>query len=454
MKPKEEPEKSILVALFEPRARDSEINCILEEMELLTRSAGGQVVAMFPQKRHPPDVRYLIGKGKVEEIKNFACAQGVNLIIFYNHLSNVQQRNLEKFFDMKVIDRTRLILDVFATRARSLEGKLQVELAQLLYLLPRLTGKGVELSRLGGGIGTRGPGESKLEADRRTINKRIALIKQKLEKVIQNRDIQRQSRRSNPIPVVSLVGYTSAGKSTLFQALTGEETAISPLLFSTLDPVLRRVELGEIEEGYCLLLSDTVGFIRQMPKELFQAFQATLEEIVQSDLILHIIDVSDPYYLSRKEEVQVVLDHLKIPAEKIIHVYNKIDLLEKYRAAGADPTGIMGPTEHTEDTEDREEKESAAAFDITETGKIFISATQKQGLRELKKAIFAKYFSDYERYRIQIPKGLINPDSIPHWAIVLAKSFQGGLLNIEILCSQENMVKFKEKYGGYVACVK
>jgi GTP-binding protein HflX len=450
MKPEEALEKSILVALFDPHTRDSEIKCILEEMELLTRSAGGEVVAMFPQKRHPPDARYLIGKGKVEEIKNFACAQGINLIIFYNHLSNVQQRNLEKFFDMKVIDRTRLILDVFATRARSLEGKLQVELAQLLYLLPRLTGKGVELSRLGGGIGTRGPGETKLEADRRTINKRIALIKQKLEKVLRNRDIQRQSRKSNPIPVVSLVGYTSAGKSTLFRALTGEETAISPLLFSTLDPVLRRVELNEIEEGYCLLLSDTVGFIRQMPKELFQAFQATLEEIVQSDLILHIIDVSDPDYLSRKEEVQAVLDRLKIPAEKIIHVYNKIDLLEKYRAPDAESTGIMGPTKG----EDTEEKERAAAFDMTETGKIFISAAQKQGLRELKKAIFAKYFSDYGRYRLQIPKGIINPDSIPHWAIVLTKSFQEGMLNIEILCSRENMVKFKEKYGGYVECVK
>ncbi|MDQ1350391.1 MAG: GTPase HflX [Acidobacteriota bacterium] len=445
MKPTEGPEKSILVALFDPHTRDSEIKCILEEMELLTRSAGGEVVAMFPQKRRPPDARYLIGLGKVEEIKNFACAHDVNLIIFYNHLSNVQQRNLEKFFDMKVIDRTRLILDVFATRARSLEGKLQVELAQLLYLMPRLTGKGVELSRLGGGIGTRGPGETKLEADRRTINKRIALIKQKLEKVIRNRDIQRQSRKANPIPVVSLVGYTSAGKSTLFRALTGEETDISPLLFSTLDPVLRRVELSEIEEGYCLLLSDTVGFIRQMPKELFQAFQATLEEIVQSDLILHIIDVSDPDYLSRKEEVQAVLDHLEIPAEKIIHVYNKIDLLEKYRAPDAESTGIMAPTnneptEYTKHTED--------------TGKIFISATQKQGLLELKKAIFVKYFSTYGRYRIRIPKGLINPDSIPHWAIVLTKSFQEGMLQIEILCSQENMVKFKEKYGGYVVCVK
>lgn len=449
MKPVEELEKSILVALFGPHTRDSEIQCIMEEMELLTRSAGGEVVAMFPQKRHPPDGRYLIGKGKVEEIKNYACAHGVNLIIFYNHLSNVQQRNLERFFDMKVIDRTRLILDVFATRARSLEGKLQVELAQLLYLLPRLTGKGVELSRLGGGIGTRGPGESKLEADRRTINKRIALIKQKLEKVLRNRDIQRQSRKFNPIPVVSLVGYTSAGKSTLFQALTGEETPISPMLFSTLDPLLRRVDLGEIEEGYCFLLSDTVGFIRQMPKELFQAFQATLEEIVQSDLILHVIDVSDPDYLSRKEEVQIVLDDLKIPAEKIIPVYNKIDLLEKYRVPALEPTGIIGPTEDTEDAEHTEDTEAKE-----ETGKIFISAKNKQGLPVLKKAIFDKYFGDYGRYRIQIPKELLNPDSIPHWAIVLSKSYQGGLLNLEILCSQENMIKFKEKYGGYVVCVK
>lgn len=436
MKQGEELEKAIIVALFEPRVRDSEIQRIMEEMELLTRSAGGEVVAMFPQKKHPPDGRYLIGIGKVEEIKNYAYAHHINLVIFYNHLSNVQQRNLEKYFALKVIDRTRLILDIFAARARTLEGKLQVELAQLLYLMPRLTGKGVELSRLGGGIGTRGPGESKLEADRRTIKKRISQIKQKLEKVIRNRDIQRQNRKSNPIPVVSLVGYTSAGKSTLFKALTGEETPISPMLFSTLDPLLRRVELNEIEEGYAFLVSDTVGFIRQMPKELFQAFQATLEEIVQSDLILHVIDITDPDYLIRKEEVQVVLDDLKIPVEKIIHVYNKIDLME----------GIAEPTEYTEDTEVTEEKE--------EIGKIFISAAKKRGLPGLKKAIFNKYFSDYVRCKLKIPKDLINPDTISNWAIVLSKNYQGELLHIEILCSRENMIKFKENYGGYVECVK
>lgn len=461
MKPIQELEKSILVALFEPHTRDSEIQSIMEEMELLTRSAGGEVVAMFPQKRHPPDGRYLIGLGKVEEIKNYACAHDVNLIIFYNQLSNVQQRNLERFFNMKVIDRTRLILDVFATRARSLEGKLQVELAQLLYLLPRLTGKGVDLSRLGGGIGTRGPGETKLEADRRTINKRISLIKKKLEKVILNRDTQRQSRKFNPIPVVSLAGYTSAGKSTLFQALTGEDTPISPMLFSTLDPLLRRVDLGEIEEGYCFLLSDTVGFIRQMPKELFQAFQATLEEIVQSDLIVHVIDISDPDYLNRKEEVQIVLEKLEIPVEKIIPVYNKIDLVEKFQVPEMGPTDIIEttePTEHAEHTEHIEHMEHAAYTEETEekkeTGKIFISAKKKQGLWALKKAIFNKYFSDYRRYQIQIPKDLINLDSISHWAIVLSKNYQGELLNIEMLCSQENMVKFQEKYGGYVKCVK
>ncbi|MCU0285525.1 MAG: GTPase HflX, partial [Acidobacteria bacterium] len=404
MKHVEELEKTIIVALFDPRVRDSEVQSIMQEMELLTRSAGGEVIAIFPQKKHPPDGRYLIGVGKVEEIKNYACAHDIKLIIFYNHLSNAQQRNLEKYFNMKVIDRTRLILDIFATRARSLEGKLQVELAQLLYLLPRLTGKGIELSRLGGGIGTRGPGETKLEADRRTIKKRISQIKDKLEKVIRNRDIQRQSRKFNPIPVVSLVGYTSAGKSTLFQSLTGEETPISPMLFSTLDPLLRRVELNEIQEGYAFLLSDTVGFIRQMPKELFQAFQATLEEIVQSDLILHVIDITDPDYLKRKEEVQMVLDDLKIPTEKIIHVYNKIDLMEglmenfEYKK----PTENTEDTEYTEDREDEEDTEDREdAEAISEKGKIFISAKLKQGLLGLKKAIFNKYFSNYQRCKIK-----------------------------------------------------
>lgn len=429
----EELEKSLIVGLFEPESREYQIKPVLEELKLLTESAGGEVLGVFYQRRKSADKRYLIGKGKASEIKNTACAKGVGLVVFYNHLTNVQQRNLERFFKIKIIDRTRLILDVFATRAQTMEGKLQVELAQMLYLLPRLTGRGVELSRLGGGIGTRGPGETKLEADRRTINKRISIIKKKLANVIKNRHIQRKSRKTNPIPVISLVGYTSAGKSTLFRALTGQDVSISRMLFSTLDPVLRRVELNEIEAGYGFLLSDTVGFIREMPKELFQAFKATLEEMVQSDIILHVIDVSDPDYLNRKEDVRGVLDQMKIPDHKIIHVYNKTDLLENYREL------IF-----------QQDKDDAGPG--PNPGKIYISAKESRGLLQLKKAIFKKYFNDYEKYTVSMPRNRVNVDSIKKWAIVLntRKNLQQDSLDLEILCSKQNMLKFKEKYGGYV----
>ncbi|MGE5344189.1 MAG: GTPase HflX [Candidatus Omnitrophota bacterium] len=414
-------EKSILIGVFDTDKPDYVIRNILDEMKLLTQSAGGEVVETFFQKRWPPDGRYLMGKGKIDEIKNYACAHDVDLIIFYNSLTNIQQRNLEDFFDMKVIDRTRLILDVFATRARSLEGKLQVELAQMLYLLPRLTGRGIEMSRLGGGIGTRGPGETKLEADRRTIKKRISVIRNKLEKVIESREIQRKNRKNNPIPVVSLIGYTSAGKSTLFKALTGEDVPISRMLFSTLDPLMRRVEMNEIREGYAFLLTDTVGFIREMPQELFTAFKATLEEMMQADLILHIIDISDPDYISRKEDVEGVLKEMNIPEERVIEVFNKIDRLP-----------------------DSEEMEAES------DKQVYISALQEQGFRQLKQAIFANYFKDYDAYSLELPPNAMNLESIKRWAIVVNKFFRDGKLHADILCSRENMVKFKEKYGGYV----
>ncbi len=413
-------EKSIIIGVFGYRQKDFEVKAVLEELALLTESAGGEVLGVFYQKRAVPDKKYYIGKGKAGEIKNFAYAQGIELIVFYNQLSNVQQRNLENFFKLKVIDRTRLILDIFATRASSLEGKLQVELALLLYHLPRLTGKGTELSRLGGGIGTRGPGEAKLEVDRRTIKKRISLIKKRLSKVIKNRDIQRKGRKSYPVPVVTLVGYTSAGKSTLFNTLTGEEVPISRKLFSTLDPLLRRVELKEIREGYYFLLSDTVGFIRDMPKELFQSFKATLEEMVQSDLIIHVVDISRPDYLERKREVNKVLNELRIPEEKIIVAYNKIDLL------------------HAEFSKNGMENE------------VNISAKENRGISNLKRAIFEKYFKDYNAYSITIPQKMINLESIKKWAIILSKNYNKSLINLEILCLKEKMIKFKEKYGGFI----
>jgi len=423
-------EKSVIVGIFDPEKQEYAIDDAMNEMKLLVESAGGEVLQSFYQKRKTPDGKYLIGKGKVDEIKNYACAWHVQLIVFYNPLSNTQQRNLEQFFKIKVIDRTRLILDIFATRARSLEGKMQVELAQMLYMLPRLTGKGIELSRLGGGIGTRGPGETKLETDRRTIKKKIAMIKDKLEKVIESREIQRKNRKANPIPVVSLVGYTSAGKSTLFKTITGEEVTISRMLFSTLDPLMRRVEMSEIHEGYAFLLSDTVGFIREMPAILFQSFRATLEEVVQSDLILHVIDISDPDYLNRKEDVQKVLEEMEIPGERVIQVYNKADLLPDYHEVMAQQEG----KEYTFGGENR----------------VHISAIEGKGILQLKQAIAKTYFKDYERYSLAFPNDALTLDSVKKWAIVLNKYFSEGLLQVDILCSRENMVKFKEKYGGFV----
>lgn len=436
-------EKSILVGMFDTRKQGYEIEYILEELEQLTLSAGGDVVKVFFQRRNAPDKRYLLGKGKVAEIKNFAYANNIDLLVFFNPLSNIQQRNLESFFGLKVIDRTRLILDIFATRARSLEGKLQVELAQHLYLLPRLTGKGIELSRLGGGIGTRGPGETKLESDRRRIKKRISIINKKLARVIKNRNIQRKNRDDFPVPVVSMVGYTSAGKSTLFKTLTGEQVFISDKMFSTLDPLLRRVDLNEVESGYYFLLSDTVGFISQMPRELFQAFRATLEEVHHADIVLHVIDISRPDYLNQKKEVEKVLEDMKIPRDRVIDVYNKIDLLGPDSAETIQMKNDAVSQSISSDTPN-------TFLPVNQRSEVFLSAKKGQGILALKEILFFKYFSHYQRYSLAIPLDLVTLNSIRNWAIVTHHDRRGDWLQLEVLCSQEKMIKFKEKFGGYI----
>ncbi len=415
-------ERSIIAGVFKPEQHKYEIDYILEEVKLLTESAGSEVYDLFYQKRKSCDKKYLIGKGKVSEIKKLINLKNIDLIVFYNYLNNTQQRNLENYFKIKVIDRTRLILDIFATRAKSIEGKLQVELAQLLYLLPRLTGKGVELSRLGGGIGTRGPGETKLEVDRRRIKKRISVLKKRLVKVKKNRDVQRKGRKSYPVPVVSLVGYTSAGKSTLFKQLTSEDVRISEKLFSTLDPLLRRVSLGEIKTGYYFLLSDTVGFIRDMPRELLQSFKATFEDMIQSDIILHIVDVSNSEHLDQKREVEKILEQINISNTKVVTVYNKIDLLEGY-------SNFLNQSDKNE---------------------VFISAKENIGILKLKKFIFNKYFKDYERYMIVIPENVFNINSIRNWSIIINQSKKDGLIYIDVLSSKKKMIKFRQRYGGYV----
>jgi len=414
------PERCLLVGVFSPRDGKSDMGGPMEELALLTRSAGGEVVQIHQQKREAADKKFLIGRGKAEEIKYLIEQKSIRTVIFHNPLTNVQQRNLENFFEIKVIDRTRLILDVFATRARTLEGKLQVELAQLWYMLPRLTGRGAALSRLGGGIGTRGPGETKLEADRRRIQKRITLIKHRLKKVGKNRDVQRKQRRRFPVPVVSLVGYTSAGKSTLFKALTGQDVAVSEKLFSTLDPLMRRVDLGDIEAGYYFLLSDTVGFIRDMPKELFRSFRATLEEVVQSDVLLHVVDLSRPDYLSQKEEVERVLRELGIPEERVLTVFNKTDLL-------SDPPC-----------------QKDGRFDL------FLSARTGEGIDVLKRCIFTRSFADFRRFRVAISNPEMDVDSIHQWAILTRHQETGDTTVIEVLSSPGKMIQFIEKYGGKI----
>src|SRR6516225_73581 len=319
----------------------------LDELRELAVSAGARIIGEVVQRRERPDPATYIGKGKVEELREEVLVEGVDVVIFDEELSPGQARNLEEALETKVVDRTGLILDIFARRARTKEGKLQVELAQLEYRLTRLTGYREYLSRLGGGIGTRGPGETKLEMDRRQIRHRIATLKRDIEQMRKHRQLHRERRRRDQLPLVSLVGYTNAGKSTLFRALSREETLVSKRLFSTLDTLIRRIQLGQ---NLPILISDTVGFIRKLPHQLVSAFRATLEEVVEADLILHVIDASDP---DREEKRQVVLDVLEeIGAEnhRMLTVFNKIDLISELRpedgslvsaATGEGLTGVV-----------------------------------------------------------------------------------------------------------------
>ncbi len=298
----------------------------LLELEALAVTAGASVEERILQERAVPDPAFFVGKGKAEELRQIVQALSLDLLIFDDELSPGQQRNLEDRMECKILDRTQLILDIFARRARTKEGKLQVELAQLSYLLPRLVGKGTMLSRLGAGIGTRGPGETRLEMDRRRIRNRIALLRREIERVGRHRRQQRNRRQDIPVPVAALVGYTNAGKSTLFNALTRAGTLESPQLFSTLDPLLRRVELPNRME---MVLSDTVGFVRKLPHDIVAAFRATLEEVRQADLLLHVIDRSSPHWREQAAAVEEILVELGAQNKPVIDIYNKADLLSE-----------------------------------------------------------------------------------------------------------------------------
>ena len=298
----------------------------LQELRELATSAGAEVVGSRVQRSPGPDPATLVGPGKAEEIRLAAHAAGAGVVIFDHDLTPTQLRNLEPALDLKVLDRTQLILDIFARRAISREGQLQVELAQLNYLLPRLAGRGTALSRLGGGIGTRGPGEQQLEFDRRRIRARITKLTQSLERVRSQRSLHRARRREQQFQTVALVGYTNAGKSTLFNALTRAGVATSARLFATLDPTVRLLGL---ESRRSVLLSDTVGFIRKLPPHLVAAFRATLEELEDASLLLHVTDASHPEHALQDAAVEALLEELGLAAVPRLHVWNKIDLLDE-----------------------------------------------------------------------------------------------------------------------------
>ncbi len=333
-------ERAALVGLIAGRSRRLDAERSLDELAGLAEAAGADVVLRVLQERPSPDPSTFLGSGKVALLAASAAETRVDVVIFDNELTPAQLRQIEEEVERKVVDRTQLILDIFSRRARTREGKLQVELAQLKYMLPRLVGAGAALSRLGGGIGTRGPGETKLETDRRRIRTRIHAISEDIERVRQRRAQLRERRHNASVPTVALVGYTNAGKTTLFNVLTREHAEASDALFVTLDPLVRQVKLSDNRE---LLVSDTVGFIDRLPHALIAAFRATLEEVADADLVLHVIDAAAADRARRVTAVGRVLEEVGALDVPLVEVYNKCDQLtpdERRRIEEADPSAL------------------------------------------------------------------------------------------------------------------
>jgi len=321
-------ERALLVTVDLHRREEWTAEERSRELSELARSAGAKVVREEIVKRHEICPASFIGKGKAEELSGFCKAEDIKIVIFNNDLTGTQAKNLADILAVKTIDRTQLILDIFARRAHSNEGKVQVELAQLMYLLPRLTGKGIQLSRQGGGIGTSGPGEQKLEVDRRRIRTRIFKLERDLESLKVRRDMMRKRRERFAIPMIAIIGYTNAGKSTLLNALTGSDVIVRNKLFATLDPTVRRFRMPSGQEA---LFVDTVGFLNELPHHLIEAFKATLEEVANADIILHIVDASHPKAVEQSKAAGRVLEEIGAKDKPIITVLNKID-----KVAGTD----------------------------------------------------------------------------------------------------------------------
>ena len=327
----------VLVGLQVDKTLESDFEARLNELIGLVNTAGGEVLETIRQKRSRPHPQTLVGEGKVQEIALRVQTLGANLVAFDRSLSPAQIRNLESQFGVRVVDRTEIILDIFAQRAQSRAGKLQVELAQLEYMLPRLVGRGRAMSRLGGGIGTRGPGETKLETERRSIQKRIARLQKEVNELQAHRSRMRKQRQKQDVPSVAIVGYTNAGKSTLINALTNAEVYVANQLFATLDPTTRRLSIPHADTGELqnILLTDTVGFIQQLPPPLVDAFRATLEEVTEADALLHVVDLSHPTWENQIRSVMEILGEMPIAPGPVLLVFNKLDRVDSDTLAKA-----------------------------------------------------------------------------------------------------------------------
>ncbi|MGX4669315.1 GTPase HflX [Cerasibacillus sp. JNUCC 74] len=319
-------ERILIIAVKQPSQDQDQFDSSLAELQSLSDTAGGKVIHIVTQKRDKIHPATYIGSGKIEAIKSLIKESAIDLVISNDELSPGQLRNLGSFFGVRIIDRSQLILDIFAQRARTKEGKLQVELAQLEYMLPRLRGQGIELSRLGGGIGTRGPGETKLETDQRHIRRRIHDIKQRLHTVVKQREQYRKRRKTNDVFQIAIVGYTNAGKSTLFNRLTNSNSLEEDQLFATLDPLTRQIQLPS---GMQLLITDTVGFLQDLPTSLIAAFKSTLEEVTEADFLIHMVDGSHPNLNKQQDTVLELLKELNTHTIPMLTVYNKKDLIKQ-----------------------------------------------------------------------------------------------------------------------------
>jgi GTP-binding protein HflX len=372
-------ERAILVSLITDKGRGAENDYSLQELVRLSETAGVEVIETMTQNKGAKDPKWFIGKGKVEELKERIEQTGANSAIFDQELSGAQVRNLEQALDVKIIDRTQLILDIFAQRAKTREGNIQVELAQLSYLLPRLSGQGHNLSRLGGGIGTRGPGETKLETDRRHIRGRIGELKAQLQEVVRHRTLHRERRKKTGVFQTALVGYTNAGKSTLLKRLTDADVLVEDQLFATLDPVSRTLELPG---GKQIVITDTVGFIQNLPHDLVAAFRATLEEVCEADLILHVVD---SFSEMREEQMKVVgrvLEELGAHQKEHIILYNKIDLCTPEQVAMLPEFGEALRISAYRDS-DLDKVKAAIEFKLTGGSKTFVIPADKGDVMSL-----------------------------------------------------------------------